>query len=642
MSQSLTHHLSLHTALYQVGALSCAFVREHARDRDECMISLCTFGKLVFAGRNNSRKVAKQFKSVLDHTCLKAIMTRFNHFNEHGGAFVRMDDHVIHFERACLVGIFADLPAATKLLLTGSSCNTCFLPRNQMAEPNTTADLRTWDNMNDKAAAFRARIAAGEGVTAVSDEAKKMGVNYLVRSAFSIPTSGINPIGPDSDLDNPWGCSPAVYLHAMEAGTLMKLCETTLNYIIQKSAILDISATEACRRVDQYCAKVYVACPHNSNIEIGTMALLPKPHGISAHIYTGKSLDGHQRSTVARLMHMYVATCDIFNEHQRMQHCQMYELVWKCREQMSWPLHRCRFAEVQDELNQMDRNLITYMGPFSASQCRSEKHHQWAHYSHHRLSTGCAAKEYAFERSYAVGHKKQVQFTNKSQQKALQTSAKHWFRNGVQRLALHVGIVKPKVEDDVDTMEHQERMSHLQNATSMSQFKWPSEVVKRILRNKANAAVPPLRLVRASNTIHVTLKNRMTLKGKPGRMVNIILRATHGSKNIWVDNIRVQYTDNSNLPKVGFAKCIGFFGDIHNNDHVAIQWYKICGRQPVQRIARMCKVELMESYQYVPLGSILNGALIVPLATEPLPGCPQQYWVVQSHREGVALERLNR
>jgi hypothetical protein len=605
------------------------------------MISLCTFGKLVFAGKNNSRTVAKQFKSVLDHICLKAIMTRFNDFNEHGGAFVRMDDHVVHFERACLVGIFADLPAAAKLTLTGSSCNTCFLPVNRMAEPRATADLRTWDNMNDKAAAFRARIAAGEGVTAVSKEAKKIGVNFLVRSAFSIPPSGINPIGPDPDLDHPWGCAPPVFLHAMEAGTLMKLCETTLNYIMRQSGNLGIKATEACRRVDKYCAKVYVACPRNSNIEIGTMALLPKPHGISSHIVGGKSLDGHQRSTVARLLHMYVATCDIFTDHQQKQHCQMYELVWKCREQMSWPLHRCRLAEVQEELNHMDRNLIAYMGPFSASKCKSQKHHQWAHYSHHRQSIGCAAKEYAFERSYAVGHKKQIQFTNKSKTKALQTSAKHWFRNGVQRLAVRVGIDGAAKEDDVDTMDHQERMSHLHNPAPIIHFQWPSDGVARILRNKANANVPPLRLVRASNTVHVTLKNRMTLKGKPGRMVNVILRAKHGTKNVWVDNIRVQYTDSSNLPKVGFAKCIGFFGDVHNNDHVAIQWYKICGRRPVQRIARMCKVELMESYQYVPLGSILNGALIVPLATEPLPGCPQQCWVIQSHREGLALERLN-
>ena len=89
--------MSLSPSMSQVGALSCTFIRGHARERDECMISLCTFGKLVFAGRNNGRKAAKMFKSFLDHTCLKAIMSRFNHFNEHGGAFVRMNDHLVHF-----------------------------------------------------------------------------------------------------------------------------------------------------------------------------------------------------------------------------------------------------------------------------------------------------------------------------------------------------------------------------------------------------------------------------------------------------------------------------------------------------------------------------------------------------------------
>jgi hypothetical protein len=79
------------------------------------MISMCAFGKLVFAGHNNGRLAAKKFKSVLDHTCLKAILSRFHHFNERGGAFVRMSDTIVHFERACLVGIFADLPAAMKL-----------------------------------------------------------------------------------------------------------------------------------------------------------------------------------------------------------------------------------------------------------------------------------------------------------------------------------------------------------------------------------------------------------------------------------------------------------------------------------------------------------------------------------------------
>ena len=55
----------------------------------------------------------------------------------------------------------------------------------------------------------------------------------------------------------------------------------------------------------------------------------------------------------------------------------------------------------------------------------------------------------------------------------------------------------------------------------------------------------------------------------------------------------------------------------------------------------MTKVELMNSYQFVPVGSILNGALIVPLATEPELGHNEQFWVVQSHREGIALQNMN-
>ena len=55
----------------------------------------------------------------------------------------------------------------------------------------------------------------------------------------------------------------------------------------------------------------------------------------------------------------------------------------------------------------------------------------------------------------------------------------------------------------------------------------------------------------------------------------------------------------------------------------------------------MTKVEFIESYQYVPVGSILNGALIVPLAIAPQLGHNEQFWVVQSHREGTALQNLN-
>ena len=367
------------------------------------------------------------------------------------------------------------------------------------------------------------------------------------------------------------------------------------------------------------------------------MALLPQPHGITSHLLVGKTLDGHARCSVALLLHMYIATCNLFNESQRQQQCQMYELVWRCREIMTWPLHRCRLDETQALLNDMDKNLIKYMLPFSKSGCRSEKHHQWAHYCHHRCNTGCTAKEYAFERSYAVGHKKQVQFTNKSATKTLQTSAKHWFRNGVHRLAVHLNLVE-REEESAPVI----RTQHLEKPGRHADFKWPSETIRRILERKAEGMVPPMQPRTASTSLHVTLKNRLALRGKADRLVPVLLRANHSGPLRWVDNIRVQYReDYDNAPAVGFAKCLGFVGCDRGDNYVAIQWYKICGRSPVQRVSRMTRVELIESYQYVPAGSILNGALIVPIATAPEPGFPQQHWVVQSHREGTSLDRLN-
>ena len=101
-----------------------------------------------------------------------------------------------------------------------------------MADPNASAPLRTWENMEAEKTRFLARIASGEPSSTVVQEAKRIGVNLYVKSAFAVPRSGINPIGPDPNLDHPWGNCPPVFLHGMEAGTLMKIAETTLQYII--------------------------------------------------------------------------------------------------------------------------------------------------------------------------------------------------------------------------------------------------------------------------------------------------------------------------------------------------------------------------------------------------------------------------
>ena len=229
-----------------------------------------------------------------------------------------------------------------------------------------------------------------------------------------------------------------------------------------------------------------------------------------------------------------------------------------------------------------------------------------------------------------------MQFSNKSKTKALQTSSKHWFRTGVHRLAIHLGLHDP-AEDEIPEF----RYDHLENPEPVGAFKWPTYELEHLMRAKARSMEPPLRLTISSKTLHVTVKNRQGLPGKKDRLRQIILRAMHFRKEPWVDNIRLQYRGDDLVPAIGFAKCMGFFGDDFNNNYVAIQWYKICGRLPIDRVSRMYKVELIESYQFVPVGSILNGALIVPLAIEPAVGHPHQFWAVQSHREGASLQNVN-
>ena len=57
---------------------------------------------------------------------------------------------MIHFEHACVIAMCADLPAARELLLTGSACNTCFVPHTEMGDITATAPMRTWANMEAK------------------------------------------------------------------------------------------------------------------------------------------------------------------------------------------------------------------------------------------------------------------------------------------------------------------------------------------------------------------------------------------------------------------------------------------------------------------------------------------------------------
>jgi hypothetical protein len=61
----------------------------------------------------------------------------------------------------------------------------------------------------------------GETAGDVDKEARDLGINLDVTNAFKTPEGGVNVIGPDPDLDNPWSACPPVFLHGFLSGTIM-------------------------------------------------------------------------------------------------------------------------------------------------------------------------------------------------------------------------------------------------------------------------------------------------------------------------------------------------------------------------------------------------------------------------------------
>ena len=301
-----------------------------------------------------------------------------------------------------------------------------------------------------------------------------------------------------------------------------------------------------------------------------------------------------------------------------------------------WPLHRSKLPAAQQRLNEFDRLLVKRLVEFSKSGCRSLKHHQWSHYSHHRLQTGCTAMEKGFEHSYAVGHKKQVQFTNKAMASAEQTANKHFFRNGIRRLASSVGL---PLRHGINS--HLDESSELQGPfTQLENHEWESPRAAHYLRLKGAAMRP--RLVRCSKSMTIRVQNRLERPTSVDYHHTIHLRATHGFKNPVVDIVRTRQRGRGNEPVVAFGRCLGFFADAEGGLFVAVQWYKICGRSPVDRNGRMTKVQLQDAYDYVPVQRVLNGALLMPVSSDAaVVGQPKQFWVIQSHREKMALIATN-
>ena len=122
----------------------------------------------------------------------------------------------MYFPRAYILAIYADQPAATKCVLTGSSCLVCFTQKDDIAAPPETGtfEKRTAEKMKKRKRVIRAMSVSGRPAAKARafDRARRLGVNMDVDCAWTTELPHEWVFGPDPKLDNVYLCVPQVKL----------------------------------------------------------------------------------------------------------------------------------------------------------------------------------------------------------------------------------------------------------------------------------------------------------------------------------------------------------------------------------------------------------------------------------------------
>ena len=166
--------------------------------------------------------------------------------------------------------------------------------------------------------------------------------------------------------------------------------------------------------------------------------------------------------------------------------------------------------------------------------------------------------------------------------------------------------------------------------------------MKTKLRNNASDMVFPLLV---SNTMRIPLQNHGVKMGALDRIEVLTLRARpsfHGKTRY--DNLMLlvecdPHPDGRDEDIV-YGRCVAFYQDKAGDHFVAVHWYESCpSLGHFDASARLGKVQPMnskrlESYDIMPVGAILNGALLVQdRGLKQRRTDVPQYWIRQSSRE---------
>ncbi len=212
------------------------FFTRRARESTLAKASLGTFPNFNVPKVNRDRKVIKDFKKAYRAYFHSKIYECFLDFNRRGGAQCALQSGVtMHFEKAIILAIYADQPAATECTLTGSACPVCYTPRELMSQPGSFV-MRSPETMQTKRN-FLLRQSIHRPVPC-RKMAAKLGIKLHLDNGW-IGGEGVNcPFGPNPIKDNIYQNIPQVMLHGMDEGLTKKLCIGVLEATIEEAKIM--------------------------------------------------------------------------------------------------------------------------------------------------------------------------------------------------------------------------------------------------------------------------------------------------------------------------------------------------------------------------------------------------------------------
>ena len=191
----------------------------------------------------------KNFRRELYQAQLAAVRRCYDAFNAAGGCYLHLQTgELVYFARAVILAIYGDHPAVCKVSLTGSSCPSCFTPRDRMDQPPRYPNLPL---RTEAGVAKRKRFIDIMGHTGVRGanaralkKAKRLGVPMDVDSAFGLREGRPWLFGPSEILDSLYQALPQLTLHGFDEGLATKLCRAMMAVAIEEGGRNGFDATK--------------------------------------------------------------------------------------------------------------------------------------------------------------------------------------------------------------------------------------------------------------------------------------------------------------------------------------------------------------------------------------------------------------